>query len=107
MICDSAVVNMLCNVILTSRIKTHLSSGKVCFYLLYCQSLSESHLLDSLSLRGVGALDPHHSRHVPAGPLEDLAEGTQVLLLHWHVLLSVSGCELHCLLVRCHHQQRV
>lgn len=43
-------------------------------YFLYRQCLSESHLLDSLFLRGAGTLDPHHSHHVPAGPLEDLAE---------------------------------
>lgn len=43
--------------------------------IVYLQCLSESHLLDSLSLRGAGTLDPHHSHHVPAGPLEDLAEG--------------------------------
>lgn len=63
--------------------------------------------LDFLSLRGVGALDPHRSRHVPAGSLEDLAEGPQVLLLHRRFLLSVGGRGLHRLHVGCRQQQRV
>lgn len=60
-----------------------------------------------LFLRGFGALDSDHTHHVPAGLLEDLAEGPQVLLLRWSFLLRAGCRRLHRLPVDCHQQQGV
>lgn len=58
-------------------------------------------------LRCSGSLDPHHAYHVPAGLLEDLAEGPQVLPLHGAFLLCASSRGLHHLPIYRHPQEGV